>query len=80
MAEQLVRVWDDTKGPGTCRSCQAPLTWFTTVAGKKIPFNRDPVPRKSEHQDGRLVLFLGSDDVHWATCPDAERFRRRTAK
>lgn len=77
--ETLVRVFDDTRGSGRCRSCDAKLTWFTTVAGKKIPFDGDPVPRKSDlDADRRLVLFLSSDDVHWATCPDADRFRRRT--
>lgn len=76
--ETLVRVWDDTRGPGRCRSCDAKLTWFETVAGKKIPFDGDPVPRRSEHDPAtrRLILYLGSDDVHWATCPDADRFRR----
>lgn len=78
MAEVLVKVLADTKGGGRCRSCDARLTWYETVAGKRMPFDGDPVPRGSElDQDRRLVEWLSSDDVHWRTCPEADRFRRR---
>lgn len=75
--EALVRVYADTKGHGSCRACDAPLTWYETVAGKRLPCEEDPVPRRSEHDaEGRLVLVLSADDVHWRLCPRADQFRR----
>lgn len=40
----------------TCRSCNAPIRWRRTEAGKPTPDNPDGTP-------------------HWATCPDAQRWR-----
>lgn len=77
MPDQLVRVYDDTRGRGTCRGCGAPLVWFETVAGKRMPFDGEPVARKSEHDDSRrLVLFLSAEDTHFRSCPDAKTFRK----
>lgn len=69
-----------------CRSCQAPIRWKLTEAGKRMPIDRDPVP------DGNVVLLDGdrvhvlhadevADDVpryvsHFATCPNARGHRR----
>lgn len=77
--ESLVQCFDDTRGRGRCRACEAPLTWYETTAGKRMPFDGEPVPRGSMHQDStrRLIVLLSSDDVHWRTCPDADSFRRR---
>lgn len=80
MAEQLVSVYNDTRGYGACRSCSAGLVWYQTTNGKAMPFNRspEPVPRKSEHDEGRrLIVFLSADDVHWRTCPYADTFRKK---
>ena len=67
MPENLFACFADTRGKGTCSSCGATLTWMTTAAGKKMCFDGDPVPRKSEHsEDRRLLEFYSSDDVHWA--------------
>lgn len=77
-SEQLVSVWADTKGLGACRACGATLSWYTTTAaGRPMPFDADPVPRRSEHSpEQRLILHLSADDTHWRTCPDAAAFRR----
>jgi hypothetical protein len=79
--EQLVRVIADSKGRGTCRSCQAPITWYRTHPnGKALPFDGDPVPRKSEHATtgagAPLILFLSADDSHWVRCPQAKEWKR----
>jgi len=78
-AEQFVRVVAKTKGRGTCRSCGATITWYRTWPNEKaMPFDGEPVARKSEHNERReLVELMSADDVHWRTCPDANTFRKR---
>lgn len=77
--EQLVKVWAHSRGRGTCRSCGATLTWAETLTGKRMPFDGDPVARHTSHDPATrdLVEHLSADDVHWRTCDDPERFRRR---
>lgn len=78
MSEQLVRIVARSKGRGVCRSCGAPLTWAETFPGKKrMPFDGDPVPRRSEHdpETHELIEHLSRADVHWATCPDAKQWK-----
>lgn len=67
-----------------CRSCEAPIIWVTTVNGKRMPVDLNPVA------DGEWVVINGrarratADDdrlrrprfrVHWATCTDADQYR-----
>jgi hypothetical protein len=76
----------------TCRSCGAAIRWATTASGKRMPLDRDPVddgnlaliidvgldvvavpvaPRQALlDDDGRRFVS------HYATCPDAEQWRR----
>lgn len=69
-----------------CRSCEAPIEWATTEAGKSMPLDRDPVldgewtfiggkTRKATDEDRQLRRPLYK--AHWATCPDAASFKRR---
>lgn len=44
-------------GPGTCRSCSAPILWVQTAAGKTMPLD-PPVLRASRQGPGRLVSLL----------------------
>jgi hypothetical protein len=76
--EQLVAVVAKTKGAGRCRSCSARITWYRTHPGDKaMPFDGEPVPRRSEHNEQReLIEFIPASDVHWRTCPDADKFRK----
>lgn len=76
-----------------CRSCQQPIRWATTPAGRVMPLDLDP------HPDGnvrlgwvggeQLALVLAGAELeaariddpralyrsHFATCPDADRWR-----
>ena len=46
-----------------CRGCHKDIEWWITPTGKKMPFN--------------LMPDIESPAVsHFATCPDAEEFRR----
>ncbi|HEX7277897.1 MAG TPA: hypothetical protein VF244_11025 [Acidimicrobiales bacterium] len=68
-----------------CRSCNAPVRWIKTVAGKAMPL--DPAP----NPDGNVVIEDGVARVvgpeaegerwmtHWATCPSAAKHRKPKA-
>lgn len=73
-----------------CRSCQAPIRWAVTEAGKRIPVDVEPTP------DGNMLLSLDDPPVaavvrpgelqlvddgqrfvsHFATCEFADQHRR----
>ncbi len=69
-----------------CRSCDAPVLWVVTLAGKRMPLDAKPRP------DGNVILFgdgrcryLGKDEgpveqpryvSHFATCGQAKEWRR----
>jgi hypothetical protein len=48
-----------------CRGCSADIEWWITPTGKKIPMDLMPEPTSEAKP-------------HWATCPNAEDFRRKT--
>lgn len=48
---------------GACRSCQAPVVWGETKAGKRAPFNL---------RDGRPT-----DELHFSTCPQAREWSKQ---
>ena len=62
-----------------CRSCGARLTFYTTAAGKPMPFTGDP-PVEPE-ADGLFGPtnhgFIEAEHAHHATCPGAGEWRRR---
>lgn len=77
MADALIRVLAEGHNGARCRGCGAAITWFTTVSGRAMPFTGVPVIERHEQDaDGRRVLFLRSSAAHWATCPQADRFRK----
>jgi hypothetical protein len=72
-----------------CRSCGASIIWTETVNGKTMPLDEDPdpdgnftldeshEPPVAEHIAGRMIAPKEERFTsHFATCPDAARFRR----
>jgi hypothetical protein len=57
-------------GKGACRSCKAPIVWFKTSAGKNIPIDAATVLPTD------VNLELPRHVSHFATCKDANKFRR----
>lgn len=68
-----------------CRSCEAEILWVTTRTGKSMPLDVEPSPK------GNMVLVAGKTWVatdedrrlkrptftsHFATCPEADQWRR----
>lgn len=46
-----------------CRGCGALIEWWITPHGKRMPMN---------------VSEDGKAEAHWATCPQADRFRKNS--
>lgn len=76
----IMRVFDDTCGRGTCRSCGAGITWYELTTGKRHPFDGEPTYVGTATVDGRLVgeIDTSVSTSHFATCPDAKDWRRRS--
>lgn len=53
-----------------CRDCQAPIIWFTTLRGKKMPVNADTVFPFDHELDLRTMRS------HFADCPAAAKHRK----
>lgn len=75
-----------------CRSCGAPLLWVITDGGKRMPLDADPTPAGTfvvadRDRDALRVSYVAPDALliddppryvsHYATCPDADRWRKR---
>lgn len=56
----------------TCKGCGRQIEWIKTEAGKQMPVDPDLVTVVLK--DGRVVRGYRP---HWATCPNAEQFRRK---
>jgi hypothetical protein len=79
---QTLKVYDDSKGGGACRSCHAPITWFELTSGKRHPVNgREPAYLRTAHEPGthRLIGEIDGAESHFATCPDAKSWSRGKA-
>lgn len=77
----ILEVFDETRGRGECRSCHAPITWFELVnSGKRMPFDGDVVFVRTRTDDDRRLVGAIDTSVnksHFATCPQASKWRRR---
>lgn len=73
-----VDVYADTRGKARCRDCQQLITWYTAVtSGRRMCFDGEPVALRTAHDgDRRLIETLDLDEVHWKTCPEADRWKR----
>lgn len=74
-------------GDGACRTCGAPLLWFETPSGKRLPVDDCRAVRNPGRPDGLWHLgdtldrerACGSLLVHnhFSTCPGAGQHRRQ---
>jgi hypothetical protein len=75
-----IEIFADTRGKARCRLCDAPIEWAEIVkSGKKMCFDGEIVALTTRHEDatGRLIEAVAFDTNHWATCPNADDFRRK---
>lgn len=60
-----------------CRACGAPIEWWITNNGKKMPM--DVVPVKDT--DNFFAPVKEFERIpHWSTCPNAKDFRNKQVK
>lgn len=76
-----------------CKACGAEIIWIKTARGKAMPIDEKPIPYYKGNNDriitpdrkivrcdldGKTEDFIGFGYIsHFATCPAAERFRRK---
>jgi len=63
---------------GQCRGCRALLTWAITYPmHKRIPLTAPArIVRRTIEPDGTRLAHIDRAAVHFATCPQRDRFRR----
>lgn len=67
-----------------CKSCEAPLVWIKTIAGRPMPCD----PEFADWPDGTVVDTMGNVHTtggrgyrpHWASCPNADQHRDQQLK
>lgn len=68
---------------GRCRAdtCRREVEWVTTEKGRRMPIDHPlRVLRTHERLDGQLVVIVDAAQSHFATCPEAPRFSKRTRR
>lgn len=58
-----------------CRSCGAKLRWVEMMSGKKMPLDIKPMKMVQVKEDLGQVIDVYMP--HWATCPGAEKFKKK---
>jgi len=73
----LLLLADSAKPGGVCSGCGAALVWWMTPAGRAMPMDATAAPLRTEYSPdlGVFVAVFDRQQAHWATCPDASRFR-----
>ena len=61
---------------GTCRGCQAPIEWWITKGGKKMPMSILTSADRNKTIDAMLKDPGDKRQPHFIDCSDAARFRK----
>lgn len=64
---------------GTCKGCGRVILWVLTDKGKMMPLDPDPEKRfvLDHNAPDRVGGIYDTYMPHWATCPQAERFKKK---
>jgi hypothetical protein len=78
----ILQIYQDSKGRGTCRSCGRAIMWAELISGKRHPFDGEIVPVRMQGSilEGTRIIEDVDTAVspsHFATCPDAAKWRTR---
>lgn len=69
---KLIRIKEIVQKGIQCKGCGEDIIFITSKNGKKIPC--DPKPLSLVSLAGEVIQ---GHMPHWATCPEADRFRRK---
>jgi hypothetical protein len=77
----ILKIYQDSRGPGTCRSCGAAIEWAELTSGKRHPFDRPIVAVRTQGSvlEGRVIEEVDTSvsATHFATCPQSKQWQRR---
>ena len=61
------------------KGCGKHVEWVTVgTSGRRMPVTHPLLPvREHEKPDGRFVTIINADQVHYATCPASDTFRKQ---
>lgn len=62
-------------GTRTCKSCGAEIVWVETIRGRPMPCNPEVITVMSA--EGLQSKMVKGRIPHWATCPDADKWRKK---
>ena len=67
-----------------CKACQAEMIWAETDKGRRIPLDATPEKRfllgdevEGSWGDTRIATMVDVYTSHFATCPNANQFRKK---
>jgi hypothetical protein len=76
----ILKIYQDSKSRGTCRSCGAMIEWAELTSGKRHPFDLPIVATRTQGSilDGRVIEEVDTavSSTHFQTCPQARDWRR----
>lgn len=77
-----LQIYQDTRSPGTCRSCAKPIIWAELTSGRRMPFNPPLVAADAQESlltSGRIIETIDTavSSTHFQTCPQAKDWRKR---
>lgn len=75
----VLKLFQDSRGAGTCRSCGAAIEWAELTSGKRHPFNAPivVVRTQADFAGGRTIEEVEQAGSHFATCPQAKTWSRK---
>lgn len=74
--EQRLILFVPAKGGAFCSGCGAPIEWYETPAGRRMPMNAGATMIQPETWDnGQSAGLFYASQSHWATCPERGRFK-----
>lgn len=78
----MLRIYQDSKGMGTCRSCGAAIEWAELISGKRHPFNPPIVVLRTQGAilDGTRTIETIDGNIttsHFSSCPQAKEWRKK---
>jgi hypothetical protein len=77
----ILKIYQDSRGKGRCRSCGAPIEWAELTSGKRHPFDDPIVVTRTQGNilGGRVIEEIDTtvSPTHFATCPESKQWSKR---